>query len=112
MEKSSIFSTRLVAARKKRGFNQEELANKAGLKPAAISHFETDSRKPSFDNLKKIADALDVTSDYLLGRTDDPEGFAEANVAFRHGFEKLSSDQRDVALDFIEMLAKRNTAKE
>ena len=49
-----------------------------------------------------------MTADFLLGRTDDPEGFAEADVAFRHSFEQLSSDQREIALDFIEVLAKRN----
>ena len=88
----------MVAARNKRKLNQEEFAKKSGFKPAAISHFETGARKPSFDNLRRLADALNVTADYLLGRTDDPEGFAEADVAFRHSFEQLSSDQREIAL--------------
>lgn len=108
MGDKDIFPERLVAARKKRGLSQEELAKRSGLKPAAISHFETGARKPSFDNLRRLADALNVTADYLLGRTDDPEGFAEADVAYRHGFEQLSADQREIALDFIEVLAKRN----
>jgi transcriptional regulator with XRE-family HTH domain len=108
MGENNIFQKRLVEARKKRTLSQDELAKKSGLKPAAISHFETGSRKPSFDNLRKLSDALKVTADFLLGRTDDPEGFAEADVAFRHSFEQLSSDQREIALDFIEVLAKRN----
>lgn len=112
MADDNIFPRRLVAARKKRDLNQEELAQRSGLKPAAVSHFETGARKPSFDNLRRLADALNVTADYLLGRTDDPEGFAEADVAFRHGFEQLSSDQREIALDFIEVLAKRNKKDE
>ncbi|WP_419592508.1 helix-turn-helix domain-containing protein, partial [Thiolapillus sp.] len=89
MADSDIFQKRLVTARKKRELSQDDLAKKSGLKPAAISHFETGARKPSFNNLKRLADALNVTADYLLGRTDDPEGFAEADVAFRHGFEQL-----------------------
>ncbi len=108
MANDDIFPQRLVAARKKRELSQDDLAHKSGLQPAAISHFETGARKPSFDNLRRLADALNITADYLLGRTDDPEGFAEADVAFRHGFEKLSSGQREIALDFIEVLAKRN----
>ncbi|WP_419589064.1 helix-turn-helix domain-containing protein [Thiolapillus sp.] len=108
MADSDIFQKRLVTARKKRELSQDDLAKKSGLKPAAISHFETGARKPSFNNLKRLADALNVTADYLLGRTDDPEGFAEADVAFRHGFEQLSSEQREIALDFIEVLAKRS----
>ena len=112
MAEDNIFQKRLAAARKKRELSQDDLAQKTGLKPAAISHFETGARKPSFDNLRKLADALSVTADYLLGRTDDPEGFAEADVAFRHGFEKLSSDQREIAIDFIEVLAKRSKREE
>lgn len=108
MSKETIFQSRLVAARKKRGFSQDELGKRAGLQPAAVSLFETGSRKPSFDNLRRLADALDVTADYLLGRTEDPEGFAEAGAAFRDGFEQLTKEQREIALDFIETLAKRS----
>lgn len=107
MPSSTEFRTRLVSARKLRDLNQEELATKTGLKPAAISHFETGARKPSFDNLRKLALALEVTTDYLLGKTDDPEGFGDVNVAFRDEFKGLSSKQRELALDFIEMLKKK-----
>lgn len=108
MAESDIFQKRLLTARKKREMSQDDLARESKLKPAAISHFETGARKPSFDNLRKLADALNVTADYLLGRTDDPEGFAESDVAFRHGYEQLSAEQREIANDFIDMLAKRS----
>ena len=52
--------------------SQGDLATKSGLQPSAISHFETGNRSPSFDNLKRLADALTVTTDYLLGRAEDP----------------------------------------
>lgn len=108
MADEDIFQKRLVAARNKRKLSQDDLAKISGLQPAAVSHFETGARKPSFNNLRRLADSLNITADYLLGRTDDPEGFAEADVAFRHSFEKLSTDQREIALDFIEVLANRN----
>ena len=108
MADNDIFQKRLIAARKKRGMSQNDLAKKSGFKPATVSHFETGARKPSFDNLRRLSDALNITADYLLGRTNDPEGFAEADVAFRHGFEQLSSEQREIALEFIEVLAKRS----
>lgn len=107
MPNNEIFAKRLTKARKIRGLSQGELAKKSGLKPAAISHFETGARKPSFDNLKKLSDSLDVTSDYLMGRTENIEGFAESDAAYRHGFKKLSAEQRDIAVDFINMLAKK-----
>ncbi|GJM04877.1 MAG: HTH-type transcriptional regulator Xre [marine bacterium B5-7] len=109
MPSSTDFQQRLVSARKLRGYNQEALAKKASLQPAAISHFETGARKPSFDNLRKLALALEVTTDYLLGKTDDPEDVGDVNIAFRDELKGMSAEQRDMALNFIEMLKKQPT---
>lgn len=105
MTNNQIFQERLATARKLRELNQDELAERTGLQPAAISHFETGARKPSFDNLRKLADALRVTSDYLMGRTDNLEGFAEADMVFRDEYKKLNSEQRELADNFIKMLS-------
>ena len=63
------FSARLRMAREVRAMTQAEVAAATGLQPAAISHFETGERRPSLANLCRLADALDVTTDYLCGRT-------------------------------------------
>ena len=101
---SDLFSQRLREARKLRELNQGELARRAGLQDSAVSHFETGSRKPSFNNLKRLADALKVTTDYLLGRVDDPLGLAGADRIHRHLAQLKGSDLR-TAEDMIEMLA-------
>ena len=103
---SEIFPERLRTAREKRGFNQGDLAQRAGLQPSAISHFETGTRKPSFDNLRRLADALDVTTDYLLGRVKELDGLAGADRLHRH-YDRLTSDDRDVAESLMELLAKK-----
>ena len=103
---SDIFPQRLRAARALRDLNQSELARRAGLQASAVSHFETGARKPSFDNLKRLADALDVTTDYLLGRVDDPAGLAGADRIHRH-LGQLTGSDRSFAEDMIEMLAKK-----
>jgi transcriptional regulator with XRE-family HTH domain len=103
---SEVFPARLRAARELRDLNQEELARRAGLQASAVSHFETGARKPSFHNLKRLADALSVTTDYLLGRVDDPTGLGSADRIHRH-LGQLKGSDRDVAEEFIEMLAKR-----
>ncbi len=103
---SNIFPQRLRAARDLRDLNQSELARRASLQASAVSHFETGARKPSFDNLKRLADALDVTTDYLLGRVDDPAGLAGADRIHRH-LGQLKGSDRSIAEDMIEMLAKR-----
>lgn len=104
---SDIFQVRLRAARDLRGLSQSELGERAGLPPSSIAHFEAGSRKPSFDTLRKLANALEVTTDYLLGRTDDP-ALAEAGDPLYRDVAKLTSRDRELAKDFLRMLAERN----
>ena len=101
---SDAFPGRLRAAREKRGQSQGELAGRAGFQASAVSHFETGTRKPSFDNLRRLADALDVTTDYLLGRVTDDQALAGADRLHRD-FDRLSTADRDIAENFVKMLA-------
>lgn len=104
---SEKFSDRLRSARQLRGYSQTDLADKTGLQPSAVSHFETGRRAPSFDNLKALAVALDVSTDYLLGRVDKPHVTGSiAEKLLRHA-EKMSYDDLDTLTDFAEMLAKK-----
>ena len=64
----TLFPDCLRTAREYRGLTQGELAERAGLQPSAISHFETGTRKPSFDNLRLLADTLDVDPGLIRGR--------------------------------------------
>jgi len=115
MEKSSkpteIFRERLRNAREFRGFSQGELAKRAGLQASAVSHFETGTRKPSFDNLKRLADTLRVTTDYLLGRTDQMEASTSTVDKLHRDYSGLSAEYQEMADGFIEMLAERAKQK-
>lgn len=51
-----------------RGLTQGELGARADMAAASVSHFETGQRVPSLDSLVKLADALEVSVDALLGR--------------------------------------------
>jgi transcriptional regulator with XRE-family HTH domain len=84
------FPDRLKSTRELRGLNQAELALKAKLQPTAISHFETGSRSPSFDNLRRLADALSVSTDYLMGRTDEMKLAGPAADSLFRGLDRLS----------------------
>jgi len=85
------FGTRLADAREARGLSQADLAKLAGLQPAAIGHFERGRRKPSFANVRALAKALNISSDYLLGRASSMDG---ATTAFR-GEENLTHNDRE-----------------
>lgn len=92
----AIFAVRLREARERQGLNQAELAQRAEMQPSAIAHFEANRRKPSFENVRRLAKALDVSSDYLMG--------FKAMVAFRNE-EKLTKDDRDYVQELINKLA-------
>ncbi len=105
---SDLFADRLKAARLLRGWTQADLAARAGLPPTSIAHFEAGSRKPSFDNLRRLATALEVTTDYLLGRSDDPSVSQSDDPPYRHASQLTGAD-RKLAADFLEILAARST---
>lgn len=108
MTPKNVFPQRLQALREKRGLSQEELAKRSGLQPTAISHFETGTRKPSFDNLRRLADALETTVDYLMGRTNDPAAVVTEGDQLFRDFANLTTEEREIARDFMATLAKRS----
>ena len=105
---TEVFPERLKKARELRSLTQADLARRAEFDPSAVSHFEAGSRKPSLDNLRKLADALDVTTDYLVGRATSvgEPGADPADPMYRH-LQNLSSADRDPARDLVGALAER-----
>lgn len=81
---SSDFPVRLKAIRELRKLTQAELGQLAGLPSTTISHFESGNRKPSFDNLRRLTRVLAVSTDYLMGVTDQPDASAAAARIARH----------------------------
>ena len=68
------------------------------------------ARKPSFDNLRLLADTLDVTTDYLLGRVAEFKALAGADTLHRH-YSALKDEDRKFADDLITHLANRATTR-
>lgn len=66
------FCDRLRILREKREMTREELGTVFGLSYSAIAKYESGERTPDFDLLKKIAQFFRVSTDYLIGFTDDP----------------------------------------
>lgn len=53
--------------------SQEDLALQIGSSQRQVSKYETGKNNPTSDVLDALANALSTTTDYLLGRTDNPE---------------------------------------
>lgn len=108
---SDSFPDRLRKIREDKGLSQGELASATGLQPSAVSHFEAGRRSPSFDNLAKLADALGVSIDFLLGRPADASlAGPEMEELFRHA-EKMSKSHLGILTDFAKVLAQRNAER-
>lgn len=93
---------------------QTQLAKAAKLTPAAISQFESGARKPSFDTLSSLADALKVTTDYLLGKRE--QGYEDlladprVSIMFR-GIMNLSEQDKETMLEFYQFLKNKKKNK-
>ena len=60
------FGEKLQNSRKRAGLSQEQLAEKLSVSRSAVAKWENDNGMPDIDNLKAIAQLLDVSIDYLL----------------------------------------------
>ncbi|MBP3446296.1 MAG: helix-turn-helix transcriptional regulator [Clostridia bacterium] len=65
--------TRLKALRKSKGITQIALQMQTGIEQALISKFESGERIPPTETLVMLADFYNVSIDYILCRTDNPE---------------------------------------
>jgi transcriptional regulator with XRE-family HTH domain len=70
MERLHIFQERLLLARRRRGLTQERLATEAHLFKTDISKYECGKSMPTLSRLVRLADVLEISTDYLLGRKD------------------------------------------
>lgn len=68
--KSITFGNRLGEVRKEKKISQDALAKKIGVHAAVIGRYERDEVKPSIEMASQIAEALEVSLDYLVGNTN------------------------------------------
>ena len=109
------FSQKLKRARQLKGFTQGQLARMVGADIQRISKYERGILVPTTGILLKLAEALDVTIDYLIrsgennpsGAIGDPELLAR----FRHVSELPKQDQ-NVVMTLIDALVKKQRLEE
>jgi transcriptional regulator with XRE-family HTH domain len=65
---------RLRTTREHLNWSQRELARRCGLGEVQIYRYESGITDPSTDSLKKIAEVLNISTDFLLGLSDYPHG--------------------------------------
>lgn len=83
---SGVFKERFSALLQARGLSQKELAQKTNLTESAVSRYLKGDREPRGAILLNIANALETSTDYLSGKTDEvkPVGAdSEIETAFQ-----------------------------
>ena len=92
-----MFRSRLKELRRKRGLTQEELAHKLKATKGTISNYENGHSTPSNEMLRDLANVLNTSTDYLLGRTDNPNTLPIEKTADEQLRDFLSDPQMLVA---------------
>lgn len=101
---SELFCKRLKEIRTQRKMTQQDIAEKTGIPSTSISHIEAGSRKPSLENFYKLIVVLNVSGDYLLGRTEQYSDLATDPIS--KSIQGLPESEREMIEKFILSLQK------
>lgn len=77
------FGTKIKSLRNEKGWSQEYVCEKTHISPGALSRYENEVFEPkSLELVKDFANLFDVSTDYLLGKSDirNPEEIKFANA--------------------------------
>ena len=99
-----MIGKRLRDLREDADLTQSELAKILNINKHSISSYERDKSEPPDDIKIKIVEYFNISSDYLLGITNDPIPIRESNSIIRLPF-KFSSKAKRELLDYIDYLA-------
>lgn len=59
--------------RKDFNLTQRQTAESIGMRESAYQRYEWGTREPAYNKLRKLADTFNVSLDYLVGRSDNPQ---------------------------------------
>ena len=100
METKQIFATRTKTLRKERGLSQTELAAALDISRTSVNLYESASRVPDITALARYASFFSVTSDYLLGlsenRTNETAAIGDKLGLSDESIERLGKWQKTV----------------
>lgn len=97
--------TRVRDLRVERGLTQQDIAARLGMGRSNFGHIENDRVTPTSEDLQKLADILQTTADYLLGRESSaamaiPEW---ATYKDKRDFKKLLEEDGELMFDGVPM---------
>lgn len=87
---------RLRRLRKEKDLTIRQMAKQFNIGKTTVANYEKDDRKPDYEMIRKFAEYFDVTVDYLVGRTDDPNIYIIEK-------EKLPKEFQDIGIEYMEV---------
>jgi len=109
---TTIFGTRLLAARRAKGMTQTQLADAIGNTQKVISYYEATGGNPSADIIIKLSKVLGTTADDLLGISDGLESLKAESTDERRVWKRfrqlmnLPEKDRRAVLRMLDSLTK------
>lgn len=96
-----IFGERLSLLRKNKKLSQQELANRLNISKSSLAMYETNKREPNFETVDRLATYFEVTTDYLLGRSNYPTlDQSSSDFADKHGIFESKDEEREFSMDY------------
>ena len=86
-----LYSKRIKELRLEKKFSQQELGDMIGITKVSICGYENGTRTPSLETFDILADILETSTDYLLGRTDK---------------RNIETKQQDISIDDYSIIKK------
>ena len=99
--------------RKKKKLSQVEFASTLNVHPSAVSQWETGRTNPDMAQIITISNTFDVSTDYILGITNNPIPHAkqdESNIQNSNAWEFISPQEKDI-LENVKSLSPDDRAK-
>ena len=98
----------IVKEREKQGWNQAKLADEAGITAAALCQIEAGSRMPTMPTLRKIANVLNVSLNYLAWgnkKEEIEDMLTDKDIqSFYRDYQSLTNDDKEMIKNQIEFL--------
>ena len=106
------FSDRLKDLRRQAGLTQVDVAEKLGISQPAYASWERGVKKPTQENLVKIAQILNVSVDYLVGNSEEKsDELDNIELLFRMNSKGLTEEEKAVfKKELIEFMDERRKA--
>jgi transcriptional regulator with XRE-family HTH domain len=111
------FGEHLRSVRREKGLTQAQVADLSGLSRRMIVHYEMHVKMPPLNKVKKIAEALGVSADELIG-TSKPTKYQIEEEKISHSLmkrlkiiEKLPIRDQKVIFSLVNSLAEKNKSK-